>query len=93
MTRDAGLPLGLVRWVDDLQEGPLGELVVLLVKGLQIWGFVISQALWMVTPFVAGNKLAEIASALEDEESMEALYAHIVDGAPLPSGDAAKSTV
>jgi hypothetical protein len=80
VTRDACLPSALVRWIEGLHESLLGDLAILLVKGLQIWGFVISQALWMVIPFMNGDRLAEIATALEDEETMEALYDHIVDG-------------
>ena len=87
MTREAGLPSALVRWVDDLQMSPLGDFTVLLVKGLQMWGFVLGQALWMVAPFIEGDDLAAIADALEDEASLEALYARVVDG------DAAKGAV
>jgi hypothetical protein len=86
VTHDACLPSALVRWVDGLQDGPLGEWTLLLVKGLQMWGFVISQALWMAMPFLGSGELADIAHALENEETMEALFVHLTDGGTAKGG-------
>ena len=83
MEHNAYLPSALVLWFDDLRDRQLGDLAGILVKVLRLWGFAISQVLWMLTPLVGQSKVAAIAEALEDPEAMDALYAHVVEGLPV----------
>ncbi len=83
MEHNAYLPSALVLWFDDLRDRQLGDLAGILVKVLRLWGFAISQILWMLTPLVGQSKVAAIAEALEDPEAMDVLYAHVVEGLPV----------
>ncbi len=76
---DAACPSSLVLWVDNLQSGPLGDITILLVRGLQLWGFLIGQILWMAAPLIGEERVSAIATTLEDDEAMDALYARVVD--------------
>jgi hypothetical protein len=82
----AYLPSTLVRWMDDLRDRQQGDLAVVLVKFLRLWGFAIGQALWMLAPFVGRTEMAAIAETLEDPEAMAALYAYVTEGLPPATG-------
>ncbi|MBN1246302.1 MAG: hypothetical protein JXC32_01530 [Anaerolineae bacterium] len=50
----------------------------LVVRFLQMWGFVGGQILWMVAPFLgedlAEGSIASMARALEDPQTLDALH-------------------
>ncbi len=76
---DPAGPSSLDLWVDDLQNSPLGDATILLVRGLHMWGFLIGQILWMAAPLIGEHRVSALARTLEDDEAMDALYARVVD--------------
>ena len=80
MEHSAYLPSTLVRWIDDLRERQQGDLAIVLVKVLRLWGFAIGQILWMLAPFIGRTEMTAIAETLEDPEAMDALYIRATEG-------------
>jgi len=70
----------LKRWADILRERGLEDLGVLAIKGLQVWGFVGGQILWMLAPLLGKATLAPLAEALENPETLESLQAYLIEG-------------
>lgn len=75
------LPTPLVRWMEALERRGGAELATLLVRLLQVWGFVGSQLLWMAAPFVGEQTVGPIARVLEDPEALKALKRRTTKGA------------
>jgi len=73
--------LTLYRWVEALQCRGLDILVLPLLEILKIWGFVGSQAIWLLTPFVAQHTLIPWADVLESPEVMERVQQRWLEGA------------
>jgi len=80
--RDVRLPVTLMRWADHLRARGLGDVASVAVDLLQVWGFVGSQILWMVTPLFGSETLAPVAESLEDPDALAALRTYLVEGAP-----------
>ena len=75
------LPESLIRWVEAFQEYGGADLANLVVRLLQMWGFVGGQILWMASPLLGVQRIGLIAQALEDPQALEALKTRITKGA------------
>ena len=78
---EASLPASLTRWADALRDRGLADLAALIVGGLQVWGFVGGQLLWMAAPLVGESTVAPLAQTLEDPQALDDLQAYISKGA------------
>ncbi|MGC9522266.1 MAG: hypothetical protein ACP5HG_10370 [Anaerolineae bacterium] len=83
MDNDVHVPTTLIRWVDGLRDRELHGLALLLVKGLQVWGFVGGQVLWMLAPFLGEPSVAPLAEALESPEALRRLESRLFEDMPV----------
>lgn len=82
MEREASLPAPLIQWVEALRARNLDGLALVFISVLQVWGYAGGQLLWMLAPFLGDATVTPLAQALEDPEALQALRAHIAEGAP-----------
>lgn len=55
-------------WIESLHDRVPAVMSPLLGELVRIWGFVGSQILWMVSPFVSSPSLVQLADLLENPE-------------------------
>ncbi|MGC9467789.1 MAG: hypothetical protein ACP5HS_04310 [Anaerolineae bacterium] len=80
LEREAHLPRTMIRWADELRSRGLEDLGLVLVRVLQVWGFVGSQVLWMLSPFLGEATINPVAEALETPETLEQMRAYLTCG-------------
>ncbi|HOT92280.1 MAG TPA: hypothetical protein PLJ78_13850 [Anaerolineae bacterium] len=61
------------QWAAAIRARGLADVAIPLLDVLQVWGFVGSQILWMAAPFMGRQKLAPLAEALEEPETLRHL--------------------
>ena len=81
MTQSQPPELTLYQWAKALQQQGLDELVVPLLEILKVWGFIGSQMLYLLAPFVNQPTLTSWADVLERPEIMEHMQQHWLEGA------------
>lgn len=81
MRADQPPEVALYHWAETLQRQGLIELVVPLLEVLKVWGFLGSQALWMLSPLVHQEILTPWAEALERPELIARVQQRLLEGA------------
>ncbi len=63
-------------WIETLHDRVPDAISPLVSELVRIWGFVGSQVLWMVSPFVDSPALTRLANRLEDPEGAMGTESH-----------------
>lgn len=72
--------VNLDQWAQTLASRGLADLAVPLLDVLQVWGFLGGQLLWMLAPFFGEQRLAPLATVLEQPEMLRQLQQHLLEG-------------
>ncbi|MBN1486492.1 MAG: hypothetical protein JW981_02545 [Anaerolineae bacterium] len=80
MTTQSSLPNALKDWADTLRLYKLDWFTIPLLDVMRIWGFVGSQIIWLLEPFLGEQSLTIWAEALEQPETLKALKQYLVEG-------------
>ncbi len=80
MSRENPLNPEILLWAESLERRGLAEWLIPLLDVLQVWGFVVGQFLWMLTPFLGRHSFTAIAEALEEPETLRRLQQCLIEG-------------
>lgn len=72
------IPDVLLSLLSRLQERGLGNLALILTELMKVWGFVGSQVLWMLSPFLADSTIMSVAAVLESPETLDQVQIHLM---------------
>ncbi|MBN1874916.1 MAG: hypothetical protein JXA33_11855 [Anaerolineae bacterium] len=77
--KEKGTTIPLEYWANILKERKLIDMALPLLEILKVWGFVGGQVLWMLTPFLGREKIAPLAQALEEPETLQRLQCYLIE--------------
>ncbi len=73
-------PIDWAHWATTLRHCGLADLAIPFLDLLQVWGFVGSQMLWMLTPFWDTPALPALAETLEQPEILRDFQRRLLEG-------------
>lgn len=68
----------LKQWAEAIKMRRWEAVATLFLEGLQIWGFIGAQILWMLAPFLGKEMLAPYAEVLEQPEALRQLQRYLL---------------
>ncbi len=79
MRSDKPSQTALRRVARSLRERDLADIALPLLDILRLWGFVGGQLLWMLAPFLGGERLSLAAQVLEEPDMLQQLQLYLLD--------------
>ena len=61
----------LEQWATILKAHNLADVAAVMIGGAGVWGYVGGQILWMLAPFLGGNRITPLAELLENPAALK----------------------